>query len=243
MIWLASYPRSGNTFLRIILYEVYGIESSAFHINSNRKLALNYSEYEVVKTHLLPDQLIPNDSSIPAVYLMRDGRDSIVSMAHHAIDIVKNGNNLNQIMKEAILAKKGSYFGGWSNNVEAWLRRADVILKFEDMIKEPINSVEKFRKVIDLPKPVVEKLPTFEDLQTKRYKYGSRSAKKDESQQNEHRKKFFRKGKSGSWREEMPDDLQELFWKHHGKTMKKMGYTEGVMRPSVIRSIIRKMRA
>jgi hypothetical protein len=30
MLWLASYPRSGNTFFRIVLSEVYGIESSEF---------------------------------------------------------------------------------------------------------------------------------------------------------------------------------------------------------------------
>ena len=82
MIWLASFPRSGNTFFRIILYEVYGIESSAFHRDPNRKLNLHYDRYPVVKTHLLPNQLIPDDSNIPAVYLVRDGRDALVSMAH-----------------------------------------------------------------------------------------------------------------------------------------------------------------
>ena len=35
MIWLASYPRSGNTFFRIVLSEVYGIESSTFHHESD----------------------------------------------------------------------------------------------------------------------------------------------------------------------------------------------------------------
>ena len=30
MLWLASFPRSGNTFFRIILHEVYGVETTEF---------------------------------------------------------------------------------------------------------------------------------------------------------------------------------------------------------------------
>jgi hypothetical protein len=30
LIWLASYPRSGNTFLRIILNDVFGIKTSSW---------------------------------------------------------------------------------------------------------------------------------------------------------------------------------------------------------------------
>jgi hypothetical protein len=35
---------------------------------------------------------------------------------------------------------------------------------------------------------------------------------------------FFRKGKAGSWREEMPIGLHELFWRHHAQAMNACGY-------------------
>lgn len=242
MIWMASYPRSGNTFLRIVLYEVYGIESSAFHSDPNRKLAPDYSRYEVVKTHLLPHQLVPNDPSIRAVYIVRDGRDSIISLAHQSKDIIGSGKDFSQIIREAILAAKGSFFGGWSNNVESWLPRSDIVLKFEELIEKPIDAIEQLRKIIDLPKPDIGDLPTFDDLRSKRYMYGSGGSDRSDTQQDEHRKKFFRKGQPGSWREEMPEDLKELFWQLHGKTMKKMGYTEGSEKPSVDGSLVSNLK-
>ncbi|MDV7398111.1 hypothetical protein RZS08_42305, partial [Arthrospira platensis SPKY1] len=64
-----------------MLYEVYGIKSSTFHRERNYPLEKNYFEYPVVKTHLLPSQLEPGDPEIKKVYLVRDGRDALVSMA------------------------------------------------------------------------------------------------------------------------------------------------------------------
>lgn len=65
VIWLASFPRSGNTFFRVVLHEVYGIESSSFHLESRYPLDPGYDKYPVVKTHLLPGQLVPGDRLYP----------------------------------------------------------------------------------------------------------------------------------------------------------------------------------
>lgn len=35
MALLALYSRSGNTFLRNVLFEVYGIESKTYHLESH----------------------------------------------------------------------------------------------------------------------------------------------------------------------------------------------------------------
>ena len=88
MIWLASFPRSGSTFLRIVLDQVYGIESSTFHREETYPVDANYTRFPVVKTHLLPGQLAPSDPSIPAVYLVRDGRDCVVSLAHYQQQLI-----------------------------------------------------------------------------------------------------------------------------------------------------------
>ncbi len=88
MIWIASFPRSGNTFVRNILHEVYGLESSEYHQEEDYHLDANYVSYPFVKTHLLPSQLDPSDPDIKAVYIVRDGRDTMVSIAHQRSDIV-----------------------------------------------------------------------------------------------------------------------------------------------------------
>ena len=220
MIWLASFPRSGNTFVRNILYHVYGIPSSAFHRMMDLPLNSKYSTYPVVKTHVLPEHLDPSDDRIPAVYIVRDGRDAVVSLAYQRRLLVSVGSDLRRNLKEAIRAKGGSHFGGWSANVEAWLKRADIIIRFEDLIQRPIECIEAFRYIMSLPEPRNEQVPTFEEMKAGRTEYGH-GGKKDPDDYSVH---FFRRGQPGSWRDDMDDHLLRLYWRKHGKTMDKLGY-------------------
>jgi len=225
MIWLASFPRSGNTFFRIILHEVYGVESSTFHKEPGYAVDADYDNYPVVKTHLLPRELVPADPKIPAVYIVRDGRDALVSMAHHRKDIVAPGSDYRENLKAAIAAGNGSFFGGWSQNVSAWLKRAAVVIRFEDLVRDPVACAERIRPLIPLPEPRLDKVPSFEDLKTKEMRYGSGSRDKfSEEERKARREKFFRRGEAGSWKEEMPEDLHALFWKLHGGAMGRLGY-------------------
>ena len=41
MVWLASYPRSGNTFLRTILWQCFGLRSASYYrddLGGNKEL-------------------------------------------------------------------------------------------------------------------------------------------------------------------------------------------------------------
>ena len=226
MIWLASFPRSGNTFFRNILFEVYGIESSTYHREGDYPVDPDYMNFHVVKTHLQPGDIDPTDPSIPAVYLVRDGRDSIVSISHHRKDIVAPGSDYRQNMLDAILALEGSFFGGWSKNAMEWVERADIVIRYEDLIEDPIGQVERLRAVMDLPEPNVDKLPTFQKLKSGEAQYGSKSRQNvNDEERQQFAKKFFRRGKSGAWRDEMPPDMHRLFWENHGEMMDRLGYT------------------
>ena len=116
MIWLASFPRSGNTFARNVLFQAYGLQSTEV----NQKVfaySSTYREFPVVKTHLLPSDLEYIDDNDIIVYLVRDGRDALVSIAHHRSNIIEPGSDLMDNLTLAINAQGGSYFGGWAKNV------------------------------------------------------------------------------------------------------------------------------
>jgi glycosyltransferase involved in cell wall biosynthesis len=237
MIWLASFPRSGNTFFRNVLYEVYGIESSTYHHEEGYFLDPEYAAFPVVKTHLLPHQLIPQDPSIPKVYIIRDGRDALVSLAHHRKDIVEPGTDFEVNLLEAILAADGSYFGGWSENVRQWTAVADVVIRYEDLIADPVRELEKLRTIMPLPAPDRSRIPTFESLKfgNPRYGSGAHLPKGNESPA-DLAKKNFRKGRKGSWQEEMPPHYLSLFYDLHGETLHAWGYEKDIplrKRPAV----------
>ena len=223
--WIASFPRSGNTYFRNILYYVYGIESSTWHNESSYPVDENYSNYQFVKTHLLPKDLVPFDPAIPAIYLVRDGRDAVVSIAHHRKDLVNPGSDFLMNLQEAIVAAEGSFFGGWSKNADAWIQRAQLVIRYEDLIADPASVFKRVEKLIPLPPAQWNKLPDFAEMKFGKPKYGGTSKLVDpQFNPEEFATKFFRKGKSGGWREEMPPHIQDLFWNYHGDIMERLGY-------------------
>lgn len=223
MIWLSSFPRSGNTFFRNVLFEVYGLSSSSFYENLGEPE--NYTEFPFVKTHLMPEDVVPADRGIKTVYLVRDGRDALVSMAYQQIQIYGSKRNFRDIFIEANVAAAGSYFGGWSNNVEAWMERADVVIRFEDLIKDPLGQVNRVGVIYDLPEMNAEKLPTFQDLKFGQPKYGrGKRVAESEEEELDIVKKSFRKGKAFGWKDDLDQELQNLFWSYHRNMMEKLGY-------------------
>lgn len=223
--WIASFPRSGNTFFRNILYYVYGIESSTWHKETTYPIDDHYEKFDFVKTHLLPSDLIPSDRHIPAIYLVRDGRDAMISIAHHRSDIVQPGSDFIENLREAIIAAEGSFFGGWSRNVNEWIERADIIIKYEDLIKDPQAVFKRVEKIVDLPPADWQNLPDFKSMKFGKPKYGGQTTSKNINiPAGDFSQKFFRKGKSGSWKEEMPPDLRDLFRRKHGAVMDRLGY-------------------
>jgi hypothetical protein len=148
IIWLASYPRSGNTLLRTICRRCFGICSyadepvyyeSEFRTNPD---LIGHVEFEgawedfyqatsgssdiyLVKTHRLPVD------RQPFIYIVRDGRQSIRSYQR----FMKHYNNMDVSLTKLILGVDA--YGGWSGHYEKWNHRdvgAHLVLRFEDLI-------------------------------------------------------------------------------------------------------------
>jgi hypothetical protein len=215
MIWLASFPRSGNTYTRNIFKEVFGIESGYDD-------EVGWRKFPVVKTHYLPGQVEGLSDDDKVIYIIRDGRDCICSLAHHMRDIAGTGDHLIQNMVESTIAAEGSYFGGWSTHAVEWLRRADVVIRYEDLIEDAPKTFDAIDEVVDLPEPDWSRLPGFEKLKHDDNPYGivREEWKRDPGIAG----KFYRKGKKGSWKEEMPEKVEALFRSIHGEVLENLGY-------------------
>ncbi|GLY96154.1 hypothetical protein Acsp02_34090 [Actinoplanes sp. NBRC 103695] len=100
IVWVASFPRSGNTFLRIVLHRLYGVRTSTvYDVDgvaerlgkdligfTDRPGSLSEmratDELHFVKTHRQHDADVDEDDR--AICLVRDGRDALVSWARQA---------------------------------------------------------------------------------------------------------------------------------------------------------------
>lgn len=235
LIWLASFPRSGNTLLRLILKSLYDVGSSSVYakqtsdrlssfLKALKRPAVSaprassalvavapasragpFHDLSFTKTH----ELGAADDTAPAIYLVRDGRDCYVSYAHFVMQVepaVYAGMSYTDVLR--MLIANHDHFGGWHGHVEKWTRRTapTVVVRYEELLADPAGTAARAceRLGVTLPAPsgslpLLEELKAIDPL-------------------------IFRRGKTGSWRDEMPSELEELFWKLHGQSMERLGY-------------------
>jgi len=221
LLWLASYPRSGNWFLRIVLKEVFGVGSRSVYPETSDSCAfdprdglqqrrpgemIDGDDLRLLKTHELPGA-----DSHPAIYIVRDGRDALVSYAHFAIATgevpTDTGGDVFRETLEKMVATNG-YFGGWAPHVTAWTTRAapTAVIRFEDLIEKPIDVVTGALAELGIRLgPTGKRSPTFAELRTAL-------------------PTLFRRGKVGAYADEMPKELEDLFWARSGSAMRRLGY-------------------
>ncbi len=205
-IWLASYPRSGNTLLRTVLHQCFGLlsasvypndlggnkelESYVGHIEHNANGTAHFpSDVTVIKTHELPHD------ERDAVYIVRDGRATCVSLWEFY------GRRL---PLEAIISGQHR-FGTWANHLSAWRpwsRSNTLLVKYEEIPG-------------DLPM-VLERLSQFLNREILHHEIPDRETIASVDGQ------WVRK--KSDWRESMTDEQTELFYKINGRMMEKMGY-------------------
>lgn len=228
LVWVASYPRSGNSFFRLALHRLYGHRSvreqtrgveppgggelacDLWTTLTDLELAADDGLY-FVRTHDMP-----HESSCPAIYLVRDGRDSLVSYAWFSL-VRHQGLRPEEVTPElyrqalhGVMHDTQGAYGGWSRNVLAWSRRPHTcVLKFEELIAAPERCIARVMEALVLPgEPLGGHAPSFAELQAARPHH-------------------FRRGAVGSWRDEFPADLLDEFWRLHGAGMEAAGYATG----------------
>lgn len=221
IIWLASYPRSGNTLLRTILKTTMGLNSysdEATHVHrilsgsaresfGHLDLSLEWDKFYaeasaspgifLVKTHQAP-----RDNQ-PAIHIVRDGRAVLYSYCRY----------LNSFFPEAdktlLHTISGDVtYGDWSAHYDAWNNRSGekLELRFENLVEcraDDLLPLAEFVRFQGRPKDWKNPLVAL----------------------HQENPEFFRAGWT-SWvrPEEWSDALDFLFHILHGRVMAKLGY-------------------
>jgi hypothetical protein len=226
IVWVPSFPRSGNTFLRIVLKQLYGVRTSVVYDVDGvaerlgaemvgfieRPAAIEVmresSEVHFVKTHRQRDGQIAETD--PAICLVRDGRDALVSWARQRSEA--DGGRYETELQQMVTRRDRVGTGGWGRNVLSWLQPPAphrVLLRYEDLVRNPRTNVERaVATVAPRLRPLPNaRIPSFSELQ-----------RADD--------RFFRRGHTATHRDELPDELHELFWSQpdNSAAMRLLGY-------------------
>ena len=228
ILWLASYPRSGNTFLRMILKQAFDLDTHSVHKGDQSSIGRepqigelighkalraetdfddlrDSGNLSAIKTHHTWQTFSTNyHPADKIIYILRDGRESTLSYFHYLRKYTSFRGELGEIILDR------ATFRSWATNVQSWLD-VDVprlIIKYENLVKDVHNHIDILQDYIGIEKKAYH-IPTFDELQSID-------------------RRFFRSGKNDSWKEAYSTEELDLFWIFSADTMFAAGYPDNV---------------
>ena len=227
-VFLVSYPRSGNTWVRYLLANLLH-PSMQWHIaNLNRavpdihqEIPHNYIESQpgIFKSHY------PYCRDYPRViYICRDGRD--VSLSYY--DLRKKKGHYQKEFRDFLLEMlQGQMpYGSWQVHIQSWLFQPYqpplLMVKSEQLYNDTPGTLQLLGDFLgfkwsDREIELAIGKSTFEKQKKDFYAYKYES----------HWAKGFRggvKGAPGKWREVFTDELNQVFWEYAGNICEKLDY-------------------
>ena len=277
IIWLASYPKSGNTLLRSILATYFFSNDGVFNFNDLYKIgqfpSLNFFEQagvdttnkeEILKNYIKAQKnLIQNsrskinflkthssfftnqkfsfsnkENTLGAIYVVRDPRNVVTSMAHHYQLTEKD--SLERILDNNLFIGKTNthadiFLSSWNLNYLSWKKLGDrvLIIKYEDLIhkkKEILINVFNFFETLGMKKSSFDlaKLEkVIESTEFNKMKKLEQNVEFTESVVDKKTGKkipFFNLGPKNHWKNILKVETVEKLEKNFKKEMKELGY-------------------
>jgi hypothetical protein len=217
-IWLASYPRSGNTFLRIVLQDLFRLHTYSVYRVAGQDLPDPSADALELAPFLPPDwrvRLTDSHQATPvlikthgpvepfgdAIYLVREGRAAIDSYFQYHKKFAFEQPSLTAVIAGAC------QFGSWSEHFRSWqpcTRPRTLFLRYEELVSRPAQCVPMLAEFLGA-QPVGSRLPTFAELKQRL-------------------PQFFRRGEDRGFLRDWTEGQAALFHILHSAVMEELGY-------------------
>lgn len=237
-LFLTSYPRSGNTWMRFLVGNLVHVNQPVTFLNLERLLPdmyihsdrdmRNMTRPRVIKSHECFD---PRYKRI--VYIVRDPRD--VAVSNYFWELKKGSFPDGYPMQEFVVRWIASEFwprlGNWGDHVASWLSTRKnhsgfVLLHYEDLISEPHRELAKVARLLEID-PTPERLKRAVDLSSAdrmRQLEKKQGGKWLQTKYTRQDAPFVRKASSGGWRAVLPTEAVALIERSWQDQMNELGY-------------------
>jgi hypothetical protein len=248
-IFLASYPRSGSTWLRFMLYQILtgndpkfqSIDCTIPEIDSHRGVRpLLPRGGRLVKTH----EQCRRDYK-RAVFLVRDVRDVFLSCYARSVevglaDLVSEGD-MDSFLR-SFLEGRALQQGSWQQHSRSWLESPLgkngnlMIVRYEDLRRDSERILSELLTFIGVTPnlPVIRRaiennsLRQMREKEDKARKTGEKSALLASHRSTNEDGRFVRQGTVGGWRGKLSDAQLKLVDAYAGGMLLTLGYELGV---------------
>jgi hypothetical protein len=226
-VFLVAYPKSGITWLQsLVAGAIFGFDPEQAPDRLTQDLVPDvhykacYKRYRTptfFKTHHLPR---PEYSRV--VYLLRDGRDVMVSYRHHLQALGQGGEDF-----AAMIGGAGLYPCKWHEHVEQWTANPQgaelLLIRYEDLQADAAGELARFCAFIDEPRDPAELARvaancSFAAMRRREERFGWDNAAWPRD------KPFVRRGIAGSHRDEMPPEVLATFLAEAEPALRRYGY-------------------
>jgi len=249
-IFQASYPRSGSTWLRFILFQILQGEEAGFgkidkcipEIHQHRGVPpILPAGGRLIKTH---EQY--RKEYTRSVLLVRDVRDVILSSHARAVELglaplVSNGDFDSFML--SMLEGRALQMGSWQEHTRTWLdsplaKNGNLlVVRYEDLRKKPEQVLGQLLEFLGVTADsrVIRKAIEDNSLQQMRAKEdkarkaGEQTALLEANKRIGEEGRFVRKGAVAGWRDKLTDAQIKIINRYAGNMLATLGYESGVV--------------
>jgi aryl sulfotransferase len=218
--WLASYPMSGTTWLRVFIANL-----------SARDIPTDINDTRFAKVHcaytLADDGTSIRQDASGAIVIVRDPRDIAPSLAVY---------NRSSIDDSVTFMDNPDAFGAtanrqsqrmltrWSHHVASWLEQKDIpvhLVRYEDLVADPFTSVRRVLRFtgVAVGDDTIRRSIAVSDFRAPR----AQEIEKGSQESQPFARRFFRR--VGGWRDELTAPQTARIESDHGAMMQRLGYT------------------
>jgi len=275
IIWLASYPKSGNTWVRLFLNSLLFTSDASVDINTIKIEQFPSRKYFVGITKNVDDvtefmkscndaqsnlnldkklkffkthnafwrtgtySFTDATNTLGIIHIIRDPRNVITSIKNHynyddyekALKFIKDEKNMIGIKGSTKEMDLPTLISSWKVHFNSWrnltkLRNSYLLIKYEDLIKDPFpefkkvtNFISKISKLKFDEKNIIKSVENtnFNSLKEQEKIKGFNEAPNNTN-------KFFNLGPNNDWKKLLRTEIREDIEKNFQKEMIELGY-------------------
>ena len=247
--FIASYPRSGNTWLRFLMFEILATGSAGFEEVNHvvAEVGLHGPAWPVLpgQGRLIKTHEPYRKPYKKAVYLVRDVRDVVLSEFAYQKALGWIPDDFEGFLHR-FLRGEVNPFHAWHQHVSGWVdsplgsSSSFLLVKFEELRQNTnrvVTQVLDFLGVEVDPQTIENAIAnnTVARMQEKEHQSPQLAATAPKPNVGEE-SRFIRSGSVGRWRNRLTDVQVELIEQHAGEVLARMGYPAGKSEPSAVES-------
>lgn len=229
-IFVASAPKTGNTWLTILLSTTYDLSPVTLPFPFDAAVANQMGSNWIAQQHYRPEpDLLTWGEQNRALFItpLRHPGDILVSLWHmlqnKSYDPKADLTYLEPVLRDGSQMGNGTMgyvtkrFHNELHNMIRWMQSGrSIIVRYEDLWRDPSATLSRVVGQIDpLSRDRIESAIDLCDIQMLR------------KLRNDPQGRFFRKGGPGSWRDELPESVLDIFRNHepYPEYFRELGYT------------------